>query len=151
MKIKRKSPLTIIEVMIVIFIISIVGGVMTHNMKGSLVKGRCFKTETASREAYDILSLELASGTPLEDILADPASVLIQSGLVKNPKKLLQDGWGTNFEIVKLNDQDFILYSKKWVDYLMTDKKMLTTEIEDNYPWAYNSTIIEAIENPSKT
>jgi hypothetical protein len=33
----------------------------------------------------------------------------------------------------------------------MTDKKMLTTEIEDTYPWAYNSTIIEAIENPSKT
>ncbi len=149
MKIKRKSPLTIIEVMIVIFIISIVGGVMTHNMKGSLVKGRAFKTETASREAYDILSLELASGTPLDDILTDPASVLTQSGLVKNPKKLLQDGWGTDFQIIKLGNEDFVLYSKKWIDYLVTDKKMMSPEIEENYPWAYNSSIIGAIGNSS--
>ncbi len=149
MKIKRKSPLTIIEVMIVIFIISIVGGVMTHNMKGSLVKGRAFKTETASREAYDILSLELASGTPLDDILTNPASVLTQSGLVKNPKKLLQDGWGKDFQIVKLGEGDFVLYSEKWIDYLVTDKKMQAPEIEENYPWAYNSSIIGAVENPS--
>jgi len=149
MKIKRKSPLTIIEVMIVIFIISIVGGVMTHNMKGSLVKGRAFKTETASREAYDILSLELASGTPLDDILTNPSSILIHSGLVKNPKKLLQDGWGKDFQLVRLNDEDFVLYSKTWIDYLLVDKKMQPIEIEEAYPWAYNTTIIDEPKNPS--
>ena len=83
MKLKKKYFLTIIEIMIVIFIISIVGGVMTHNLKGSLTKGRAFKTETASREAYDILSLEMASGTLMKDIVDDPAKILKKTGLVK--------------------------------------------------------------------
>lgn len=148
MKIKRKSPLTIIEIMIVIFIISIVGGVMSHNMKGSLVKGRAFKTETASREAYDILSLELASGTTLEEIVADPDKVLMGSGLVKSTKKLLKDGWGDDFKILMVGTEDFILYSEKWTAYLSGEKGMSFTEIEENYPWAYN---LSVIDDPKKT
>jgi type II secretory pathway pseudopilin PulG len=148
MKIRRKSPLTIIEIMIVIFIISIVGGVMSHNMKGSLVKGRAFKTETASREAYDILSLELASGTTLEEIVADPDKVLMGSGLVKSTKKLLKDGWGDDFKILIVGTEDFILYSEKWTAYLNGEKGMSFTEIEENYPWAYN---LSVIDDPKKT
>ena len=60
MKIKRKSPLTIIEIMIVIFIISIVGGVMSYNMKGSLVKGRAFKN---GEKPFKGLSKELTPQT----------------------------------------------------------------------------------------
>ena len=142
MKIKRKSPLTIIEIMIVIFIISIVGGVMTHNMKGSLIKGRAFKTEAASREAYDILSLQHASGSSLKEIIEDPAKILKASGLVKTTKKLLQDGWGKDFKIIAMENDDFILYSEKWVSYLKKDKGMNPEEIEENYPWAYNITAV---------
>lgn len=142
MKIKRRNPLTIIEIMIVIFIISIVGGVMTHNMKGSLIKGRAFKTETASREVYDILSLELAGGSSIEEVLKDPSKVLMDSGLVKSTKKLLKDGWGEDFHILPVGDNDFILFSKKWVEYLTKEKGMSAEEIEENYPWAYNTTIV---------
>ncbi len=149
MKIKRRSPLTIIEIMIVIFIISIVGGVMSHNMKGSLVKGRAFKTETASREAYDILSLELASGTTVTEILAEPSKVLMGSGLVKTTKKLLQDGWGNDFQLYAVGGDDFILYSEKWTTYLHSEKGMTFEEIQENYPWAYNKDIIDAANKPS--
>ena len=149
MRIQRKSPLTIIEIMIVIFIISIVGGVMSHNMKGSLVKGRAFKTETASREVYDILSLELASGATMAEILADPGKVLMDSGLVKSTKKLLKDGWNNDFAILELGDNDFILYSEKWTTYLHKEKGMSFEEIEENYPWAYNTTIIHDQEKSS--
>ena len=138
MKFKRKSPLTIIEVMIVIFIISIVGGVMTHNMKGSLIKGRAFKTETASKEAHDILSLSLASGSTINEIIKDPSKVLKDSGLVKSTKKLLQDGWGKDFEVIPMDNDDFILYSEKWVTYLKENKGMNPEEIEEHFPWAYN-------------
>lgn len=135
--------------MIVIFIISIVGGVMTYNMKGSLVKGRAFKTEMASKEAYDILSLELAQGTPMEDILNNPGNVIKGSGLVKTPKKLLQDGWGKNFSILQIGDDDFILYSKKWTDYLAKEKGMKIEDIEENYPWAYNQSAVGDPETSS--
>ena len=147
MKIRRKSPLTIIEIMIVITIISIVGGFMTQNMRGSLAKGRSFKTEAASKEAYDILSLQYASGSTINEILEDPSKVIIDSGLVKTTKKLLQDGWGKEFDIRKVGDDDFILYSKKWVAYLEESKGMEKSEIEENYPWAYNSSAIEENED----
>jgi hypothetical protein len=144
MKLKRKNPLTIIEIMIVIFIISIVGGVMTHNMKGSLIKGRAFKTETASKEAHDILSLSLASGSSIKDIIENPSKILKDSGLVKTTKKLLQDGWGKDFQIIQMDKDDFILYSEKWITYLKESKGMSEEEIEENFPWAYN---IKAIED----
>lgn len=143
MKIKKKHPLTIIEIMIVIFIISIVGGVMSYNMKGSLVKGRAFKSEAASKEAYDILSLELASGSSINKILEHPESVLKESGLVKNPKKILQDGWGKDFTLIQTEDEDFIIYSPKWVSYLMEEKHMSPEEIEEEYPWAYKQSVID--------
>ncbi|MCH9621179.1 MAG: hypothetical protein S4CHLAM20_05960 [Chlamydiia bacterium] len=149
MKIKRRHPLTIIEIMIVIFIISIVGGVMSYNMKGSLVKGRVFKSEAASKEAYDILSLEMASGSTLERVLSNPESVLKESGLVKNPKKILEDGWGKKFQLLQTEDDDFILYSKEWTQYLIKDKKMKPKEIQEEYPWAYNRKVVNEAEATS--
>ncbi|MCH9617549.1 MAG: hypothetical protein SP4CHLAM5_06740 [Chlamydiia bacterium] len=142
MKIRRKSPLTIIEIMIVITIISIVGGLMTHNMKGSLAKGRSFKSEAASKEAHDILSLQQACGSTIKEIIDDPSKIIIDSGLVKSTKKLLQDGWGNPFEIRKVGDDDFILYSEKWITYLEEKKGMERNEIEESYPWAYHSSVL---------
>ena len=38
-----------------------------------------------------------------------------------------------------------ILFSiqRKWIKYLIEDKKMTTIDIEENYPWAYNSNFIQ--------
>ena len=149
MKKKRKSPLTIIEIMIVITIISIVGGLMTYNMKGSLAKGRSFKSEAASKEAYDILTLQLSTDSTIADIIANPKGVIVSSGLVKNANKLMTDGWGNEFQILELDGgNDIILYSERWIDYLKTDKKMTEKAIQDNYPWAYNKKAVEAQQQP---
>ena len=145
MKIKRKSNFTIMELMIWIFIISIIGGVMTHNMKGSLTKGRSFKTETAGKQAYDILSLQMCSGSTMKSIIRNPGQALKQSGLVQNPKKLLQDGWGKNFAILPVGDDDFILYSKAWVKYLTDEKGLSIEKIEEEFPWGYNSAVISQL------
>lgn len=135
--------------MIWIFIISIIGGVMTSNMKGSLNKGRAFKTESAGKQAHDILSLQMVSGSNLETVLNNPEKTLKQSGLVQNPKKLLQDGWGKNFIIVPINDDEFILYSKTWVNYLKKEKEMSNETIEEQFPWGYNIGIINELEQTS--
>lgn len=150
MKIRRKNPLTIIEIMIVITIISIVGGLMSYNMKGSLAKGRSFKSEAASREAYDILSLELSSGKTINNIIEDPSQVILDSGLVKSTKKLLNDGWGKPFEIIEIGSDDFIVYSKKWIDYLEKEKGMSKQTIADNYPWAYNKAVFDSANDDVK-
>ncbi len=133
--------------MIVITIISIVGGLMTYNLKGSLAKGRSFKSEAASKEAYDILTLQLSTDSNLTQILDDPHSVLRGSGLVKNANTVMRDGWGNDFQAIQIADSDdFILYSEKWINYLIKEKGMTEETIEDNYPWAYHAATIHSQE-----
>ncbi len=87
------------EIMIVIVLIGLIGSVIGINMKGSLDKGRAFKTEQAIQQIEDIFNLELAQGATVEHILANKEQVLTDSGLVKDPEKFLKDGWGFEFNI----------------------------------------------------
>ncbi len=102
---KKKNAMTLLEIMIVIFIIGIIGSVIGYNMKGSLDKGRAFKSEQGMRQVYEILSLEVAKGASLEEVVKDPKSTIEESGLAKDPDKLLVDGWGKPYKII-LDDQD---------------------------------------------
>lgn len=97
--------MTLLEIMIVIFIIGIIGSVIGYNMKGSLDKGRAFKSEQGMRQVYEILSLEVAKGASLEEVVKDPKAAIEESGLAKDPDKLLVDGWGKPYKII-LDDQD---------------------------------------------
>jgi hypothetical protein len=85
--------------MIVIFLIGLIGSVIGYNVKGSLEEGKAFRTEQAKLQIQDILSLEASYGTPLEEIVLDPGYYLKKSGLCKDYKKLLKDGWGKPYEI----------------------------------------------------
>lgn len=102
---KKKNAMTLLEIMIVIFIIGIIGSVIGYNMKGSLDKGRAFKSEQGMRQVYEILSLEVAKGASLEEVVKDPKAAIEESGLAKDPDKLLVDGWGKPYKII-LDDQD---------------------------------------------
>ena len=96
---KKKRPLTLLEIMIVIVLIGLIGSVIGFNMKGSLDEGRAFKTRQAQEQIQDILMLEVARGTPIEQVIANKEHVLKTSGLVKNSKTFLNDGWGQAFDI----------------------------------------------------
>lgn len=91
--------MTLLEIMIVIFLIGLIGSVIGYNVKGSLEEGKAFKTEQGAMQIQDILSLEASDGTPLEEIVARPAYYLKRSGLCKDYNKLLKDGWGKPYEI----------------------------------------------------
>lgn len=100
MRSKRlKRSFTLLELMIVICIIGLITGVVGYNMKGSLQKGKKFKTEQAMDQVRDILELQIAEGAISSDVAANPETYLEKSGLAKDPKKLLKDGWGKNFDI----------------------------------------------------
>lgn len=124
--------------MIVIVIISIIGGVIGYNMKGSLDEGRAFRSEQGSRQVYDLLTLKMADGTPRDAILENPKVALDENGFINNTKKLLRDGWSNEYELRKLDNGEFIVYSEKWYQFLRNKKKMTDEAIQEEYPWAFN-------------
>lgn len=108
----QKRSVTMLEIMIVIFLIALVGGVVAYNMRGSLDEGKRFKTEQAQRQVRDILLLQLSQGNISgRKIAANPLAYLENSGLLKNPENYLKDGWGDSFKIEYVND-DFRISSK---------------------------------------
>ncbi len=95
----KKRALTLLEIMIVIFLIGLIGSVIGVNMKGSMEEGKAFKSRKAKEQIADILMLEVARGVSIEEVVKNPQIYLENSGLVKNPETFLNDGWGTPFEI----------------------------------------------------
>lgn len=127
---KRKQMLTLLEIMIVIFIIGLIGSVMGYNMKGSLAKGKAFKSEEGIRKLYEIYQLAMAEGKDVTQIKASPGDILKETGLIRNPGKLLKDGWGKDYDIEASDDEtDIRITSERLTAYYEKEGKSLT------YPW----------------
>lgn len=112
--------MTLLEIMIVIFIIGIIGSVVGYNMKGSLEKGRAFKTEHGMRQAEEILMLEVANGNvelkDLKNNIEKAREVLTNSELARKPDDMLKDGWGKEYKI-KVEQDEVRLYSENYQKY----------------------------------
>ena len=63
---KRKSALTLLEIMIVIFLITLITGAIGYNMKGALDRGRAFRTEQAKEQLLNLLLICLEEGEKAE-------------------------------------------------------------------------------------
>jgi general secretion pathway protein G len=121
---KKQYALTLIEIMIVIVLIGLIGSVIGANMKGSLDEGRAFKTKYAIEQIKDILMLEVAKGVAIETVVAEKEKYLANSGMVKDPKKMLKDGWGGDFEI-STNGHKISIASKALKAYQAKKNKKL--------------------------
>jgi type II secretory pathway pseudopilin PulG len=110
----KKRALTLIEIMIVIFLITLITGAIGYNMKGSMNKGKEFRTKQAKEQLHDLLLICLDEGSEdAETIAGDPVRYLKKSGLAKDADKLVQDGWGTAFKIkVTADKKDFEITSE---------------------------------------
>ena len=111
--------MTLLEIMIVIFLIGIIGSVLAVNMRGAMEKGRVFKTEQAIRQVRDVLLLEVAKRElSLSDVVKNPLQYLKESGLVRNPEDLIKDGWGEMLTIkVDKKNNDLSIFSKRLAEY----------------------------------
>ncbi len=110
---KKKRTFTLLEIMIVILLITLITGTIGYNMKGTLDRGRAFRTEQAKEQLHDLLLICLAEKGSAEDIIKDPARSLKELGLAKDPEKLLKDGWNRPFKIsANKAKNDFKIYSE---------------------------------------
>lgn len=115
---KARRAMTLLEIMIVIFIIGIISSVIGYNMKGSLEKAKAFKTTEGIKKITEIFELELAQGTTtIQKILNNPAAVLDSSGFVTNPNEFLKDGWGIPYKITITRSGKPKVYSEAYATY----------------------------------
>ncbi len=119
----RKCPLkkrfiTLVEMMIVMFLIAMITGVIAYNYTGSLEEGKAFKTKAGIEKIQTILDLHLAThpedSEHLETIWR---SIVANSQLVKNPKELIKDGWGEEYQVGKDQNGEIEIKSNKYAQY----------------------------------
>ncbi|MDP1608265.1 MAG: hypothetical protein Q8L98_02995 [Chlamydiales bacterium] len=116
---KKKRALTLLEIMIVISLIILITGVIGYNMRGTLNRGRAFRTERAKEQLHDMLLLSVADGNAPQKVLKKPADYIRQLGLAKNVDELLKDGWGNKFVITYLDEEgDFRIESEAYEKFL---------------------------------
>ncbi|MEX0962176.1 MAG: prepilin-type N-terminal cleavage/methylation domain-containing protein [Simkaniaceae bacterium] len=126
MKASKRYAMTLLEIMIVIFIIGIIGSVVGYNMKGSLDESKAFKTREGSRQIYEILTFENAKGTPMSEILKDPKKIISASGMARNNGELMKDGWGNKYDIgFSEKRNDIYISSERYKDFVKAKQKPL--------------------------
>ena len=128
---KKKHNLTLLEIMIVIFLIGLIGSVIGYNVKGSLDEGKAFRTEHAAEQIKDILLLEVAKGHDIHTVIEKKELYLAESGLVKDVKKMLKDGWGEAFVVTpNRSATDIVVKSSRLAAYkLKKSQKLKTTDV----------------------
>lgn len=120
----KKRYITLVEMMIVMFLIAMITGVIAYNYTGSLDEGKAFKTKSGIDKIHTVLDLYLA--THPEEKSQIPTkwrTIVAESQLVKNAKELETDGWGGSYEVTLNNDQEIEITSKKYEDYLNSKGK----------------------------
>ncbi|MDP1880596.1 MAG: hypothetical protein Q8K60_06625 [Parachlamydiaceae bacterium] len=115
----KKRFITLVEMMIVMFLIAMITGVIAYNYTGSLEEGKAFKTKTGIEKIHTVLDLHLATH-PEDRATIDTRwkDVLKQSQLVKNASDLEKDGWGNDYSVSINNETGEIdIQSQKYKDY----------------------------------
>lgn len=98
--IRRKSYVTLIEIMIVMFLIALITGVIAYNYRGALDQGKVFKTKAGIERLETILNLQISEHPEFaEGVENDWESIVRRSPLVKDPDNLIKDGWGEKYKV----------------------------------------------------
>jgi general secretion pathway protein G len=109
----KKRALTLLEIMVVVILITMITAVIGYNFKGSLEKGKEFKTKQGISQLNDIFALYLAENSvTVDDIIKKPAEHLKKTHMAKDPKNLIKDGWGDQYIFTKNADGELEITSK---------------------------------------
>ncbi len=116
---RKKRAITLLEIMIVILLIGLIGGVVSYNLKGTLDKGKEFASKEGAQKLEDILNLEIQQGSPTALELARDKSdsrelvknCALKSGLISSQQvnKFIKDGWSEFYIIRKIKGENQVL------------------------------------------
>lgn len=115
----KKRFITLVEMMIVMFLIAMITGVIAYNYTGSLEEGKAFKTKNGIDKIHTVLDLYLASHpNEADSIDSQWQEILRHSQLVKNPNDLISDGWGVPFVVTRNSSTGEIeITSERYLKY----------------------------------
>lgn len=122
MKKVRRRYITLIEIMIVMFLIALITGVLAYNYRASLDEGRAFKTKTGIERVRTILLLTVAQDDEAwDDLESNWKSYVKVSPLAHNPESLVKDGWGSEYKVTVLEtregERDIEVRSERFENY----------------------------------
>lgn len=117
-QLKKKKFITLVEMMIVMFLIAMITGVIAYNYTGSLDEGKAFKTKSGIDKIRTVLDLHLAANPEDRDHIESRwRQIVEESNLVKNAKELTKDGWGVDYQVSQGQDGDIEIKSDKYEQY----------------------------------
>lgn len=95
----RRRFVTLVEMMIVMFLIALITGVVAYNYRASLEKGRVFASEQGVERVRQILEISVAENPDVMDTISGGhwQDVAKSSPLFND--KLLKDGWGYDYQV----------------------------------------------------
>ncbi len=103
----RKRFMTLIEIMIVMFLITIIAGVVSYKVKDSMDYGKAFKTHQGIRQIRQILEMEVSKRPGRYQTIAQEWEKYVEkSPLAGNAKALKVDGWGKKY-IVEIQSSNY--------------------------------------------
>lgn len=115
---KKRRFITLVEMMIVMFLIAMITGVIAYNYTGSLEEGKAFKTKHGIDKINTVLDLHLATHPEDRDHIENRWREIVESSqLVKSPKELIKDGWGVEYSVSKDQNNDIEIKSEKYNQY----------------------------------
>lgn len=110
----KRRYVTLIEMMIVMFLIALITGVVAYNYRGSLDEGKAFKTKTGIQKLETILNLEVAKNPEYRDRIASEWQTVIRSSpLVHDADALTKDGWGAYYQVSVNPDNGAIIVTSQ--------------------------------------
>jgi len=111
----KKRAITLVEMMIVMFLIAMITGVIAYNYSGSLEEGKAFKTKAGKEKIETILSLYQAQH-PGEDIQGTWQEIVKRSPMAKDGASLINDGWGVEYK-VDIHESNIEVTSSRYTQY----------------------------------
>lgn len=123
----KRRYITLIEIMIVMFLIAIITGVIAYNYRGSLDEGKAFKTATAIQKVETILNMEVARNpASASGMSTEWVKYVEASPLVHDPRALTVDGWGERYD-VNVDESGVVkVTSKRLEEYRNTHHTLFT-------------------------
>lgn len=117
----KRRYVTLIEMMIVMFLIALITGVIAYNYRGSLEEGKAFKTSAGIKKLETILNLELAKNPAIKEGVSTSWKQIVESSpLVQDAKALEYDGWGEEYRVSVNDDGAVEVNSRRYDEYTRT-------------------------------